>query len=161
MTRADHLERWERLKAQSYAFAGYWSQITMPCSSWGIRPAWDFKLNISAASTSHPILWLSNTRDPVTPLKNAIKMSKRFGGSVVFGQDADGHCTVAQPSECVAKGVRRYFQEGQLPVGEIACKPDVGPFDPLEDEKGLYSELSVAIRRIARGRGWGRYPLGI
>jgi hypothetical protein len=133
----------------------------MPCSNWGIRPAWDFTLNISAATTAHPIVFLSTTRDPVTPLRNAVKMSKRFGGSVVFGQDADGHCTISQPSECVAKGVRRYFQTGQLPVGGMACKPDVGPFDRLPDEKGLYSELSMAIKRLSRGIHQGSYPLGI
>jgi hypothetical protein len=61
---------------------------------------WEFNRLIGAAEASHPILWLSNTRDLVTPLGNAVRMAGRFPGSVVFGQDADGHATLAQRSLC-------------------------------------------------------------
>ena len=135
----------------------------MPCSNWGIRASWNFTRDISATSTAHPILWLSNTRDPVTPLRNAIKMSKKFGGSVVFGQDADGHCTIAQLSSCIILGVRGYFQQGILPVGEIACKPDWGPFDAVGDNASSYSDrrLSKTVQRLTREFSRRPSPLGV
>jgi TAP-like protein len=118
----------------------------MPCANWDIEPGWTFDSEIAAENTSHPMLFLSNTRDPVTPLWSARSMAKKFGGAVVFGQDADGHCTISQPSTCVMKGVREYFQTGRLPEGEIACKPDIGPFDiynaAINSEERVLSEAT-------------------
>ncbi|KAH8163528.1 hypothetical protein CIB48_g4701 [Xylaria polymorpha] len=43
--------------------------------------------------TSFPILFTSNTVDPITPLKSARKMSSRFPGSVLLLQEAVGSLT--------------------------------------------------------------------
>ncbi|QKX63676.1 uncharacterized protein TRUGW13939_10847 [Talaromyces rugulosus] len=40
--------------------------------------------------TSFPILFASNTIDPITPLESARKMSSRFAGSIILLQDAIG-----------------------------------------------------------------------
>jgi hypothetical protein len=137
----------------------------MPCSNWGLRPAWNFNTSISADHTSHPILFLSNSRDPVTPLRNAEKMSKKFPGSVVFGQDADGHCTISDPSMCVTKGIREYFHHGRLPKGGIACKPDRSVFDPFgRQEIGLSAadmDIAKATRSLAELFRERTHPLGI
>lgn len=163
-TRDDHWHNWKTLVSQSSALGSAWSEITMPCSSWDLRPVWNFNANISSPNTSYPILWLSNTRDPVTPLQSARYMATKFPGSVVFGQDADGHCTIAQPSLCVAKGIREYFQSGKLPEGDIACKPDRGPFDLDEQVKGVSSaevRLSSVMRKLSESMQFGRFPLGV
>jgi TAP-like protein len=92
-------------------------------------------------------------------------MSTKFGGAVVFGQDADGHCTIAQPSTCVAKGIREYFQTGRPPTGEIACKPDVGPFDAGPIFEAMSSEervLSQAIHELSQSLKFKvDMPLGV
>jgi pimeloyl-ACP methyl ester carboxylesterase len=162
-TRNDHWKKWKELELQSSTFGGRWSELTMPCSSWDIRPSWNFNASISAPNTSHPILWLSNTRDPVTPLRNARRMATKFPGSVVYGQDADGHATLVRPSRCVMKGVREYFQSGKLPEGDISCKPDHGPFDSDEEVKGLSADdlrLSETSKMLANTLRPGRFPLG-
>ena len=46
-----------------------------------------------------------------------------------------GHCTLAMPSLCVAKNVRRYWQTGKLPKNVTVCDVDKEPF-------GLKSETS-------------------
>jgi TAP-like protein len=143
-----------------------WTTINMPCSNWDLRAAWKCNKTISADSTSYPILWLSNTRDPVTPLRNAQKMSKKFPGSVVFGQDGDGHCTIASPSSCTIRGIRSYFQGTGLPEG-IVCKPDVGLFgQPIKGAQTTqYSEQELRISRelgkLAERTKPSMFPLGI
>jgi hypothetical protein len=122
----------------------------MPCSHWSLRPVWKFNSSISAAKTSHPILFLSNSLDPVTPLRNAKKMSKQFPGSVVFGQDAEGHCTLAAPSVCIAKGIRDYFNTGELPKEGMACKPDRSIFDYWSIQENSVSTADLHIFKATR-----------
>jgi len=165
MTSKDWYQRWQTLNSQSKVAGGFWTGISMSCGSWDLRPTWEFNKPITANSTAHPILWLSNTRDPVTPLRNAEKMSTQFPGSVVFVQDADGHCTISQPSLCVMNGYRKYFQTGELPKGDVKCKPDQGlfgqPLKPQEamtlaDAELLSSAIILAEMKLSR-----QFPLGI
>jgi hypothetical protein len=111
---------------------------------------------------------MSNTRDPVTPLADAQAMVAAFPGSVLFGQDADGHATLSAPSRCVARGTRAYFQSGKLPTKGMGCKPDRGMFD--YDERGEEAEveeeegdvkLSRAVKKLARALGKQKLPFGV
>jgi pimeloyl-ACP methyl ester carboxylesterase len=67
--------------------------------------------------TAKPILILSNTYDPVCPLKSAQKAFSSFEGAGFVEQKSYGHCTPSMPSLCTAKHVRRYFHDGLLPNG--------------------------------------------
>jgi hypothetical protein len=165
-TRDDLYDTWQTLESQSRTLGGYWTHISMSCANWPLRATWKFeKPKIAADHTAHPLLWLSNTRDPVTPLRNARKMAARFPGSIVFGQNADGHCTLAQASRCVAKGVREYFQTGKLPEGDIGCVPDRGLFEPEQLGESILSteeaELSRAASEISKVIREKDLPLGI
>jgi hypothetical protein len=151
LTREDHWYRWKALTRLSWTLGPFFTTVTLPCSNYELRPVWEFDSEIAAA-TSHPMLFLSNTRDPVTPLRSARRMATKFPGAVVFGQDADGHCTISQPSTCVAKGIREYFQSGKLPKGDVSCKPDVGPFDELPNFAAMSKTdrvISEAVHAIA------------
>jgi pimeloyl-ACP methyl ester carboxylesterase len=162
-----HWDKYKMLIDQSKYLGAYWAEITMACAGWGIRPSWEYTPSLRA-NTSHPILWLANSRDPVTPLRNAVKMARGFSGSRVLTLDADGHCTPSAPSLCVAKNVRRYFQTGELPDEGTVCQPDGGAFDGLpEDDAGGMTSVSVedrrlwqAVRRMHEQSGGGG-PLGI
>lgn len=156
ISRSEHFARWKSSEATSL-LGGYMTRIYFPCSSWGIRPAWHFAGPVGAPNTSHPILWMSNTRDPVTPLADAQAMAASFPGSVLFGQDADGHATLAAPSRCTARGTRAYFQSGKLPTKGMGCKPDRGMFDydgqgqeaEVEGEGGD-AKLGSAVEKLAK-----------
>jgi hypothetical protein len=160
-TAADHFAKWQALRAQSSSFGDYWTEITMSCASWHLRPVYNFTNPIiSAENTSFPVLFVSNTRDPVTPLVNAQKMRSVFGGSGLLVQEGDGHCSISAPGTCVAERIRRYFQEGKLPEEGLVCQVDRTPFEDAEvvvemsDEKRkLYDAVVELGKELGRGRG--------
>ncbi|PLB43294.1 alpha/beta-hydrolase [Aspergillus steynii IBT 23096] len=78
--------------------------------------------------TSFPILFASNTIDPITPLKSARKMSSRFAGSVLLMQEAVGHTVIDQgASECYFGHIQAYL-EGTVPSNNITCPRQYTPF---------------------------------
>ncbi|GAW18706.1 hypothetical protein ANO14919_081870 [Xylariales sp. No.14919] len=78
--------------------------------------------------TSFPILFTSNTIDPITPLASARKMSSRFPGSVVLLQEAVGHTVADQGgSNCYFGHVQAYLQ-GIIPPSNTTCPQQYIPF---------------------------------
>ncbi|KAF8960263.1 TAP-like protein-domain-containing protein, partial [Flammula alnicola] len=104
-----------------------WSNIRIGCVGWPKFPKDHFQGPFEA-NTSHPILLIGNTADPVTPLWAAKKMSRGFTGSVVLTQDSAGHCSISAPSVCTQKYVREYFIDGTLPQPGTICQPVGQPF---------------------------------
>lgn len=151
---------WAALTAQSAAMGDYWAQTRLSCAGWAARAKWRFDgpfgqpapprdghaNTLGDAATgpgpAHPILWIANTLDTVTPLRNARKMNARFPGSVLLELDAAGHCSITAPSVCVAKSVKNYFQTGDLPAAGTVCQADVKPFDDVEGRIGLLKGIS-------------------
>ena len=77
--------------------------------------------------TAEPILLVSNTFDPVTPIDAAVDTQRRCGESAsLLIQNGFGHCSLAQPSKCIAKHIRRYFTDGILPANGTKCESDQG-----------------------------------
>lgn len=60
-------EYWRKLEALSPTAGAIWSSIRLQCTGWKIRPLHRYTGPFEA-NTSHPILWVGNTGDPVTPL---------------------------------------------------------------------------------------------
>ncbi|KAK5175454.1 uncharacterized protein LTR77_000593 [Saxophila tyrrhenica] len=131
----------DKLMASSGLIGAAWASIMLPCTSWHARPHWRYDGNFHN-TTAHPILFVGNTFDPVTPLHNAFVMAKGFEGAGVLHQDSEGHCTYASPSMCSGRALREYFQTGTLPgkmggledwegMGKV-CGVDRVPFDGYE-----------------------------
>ncbi|KAK7047751.1 hypothetical protein VNI00_006079 [Paramarasmius palmivorus] len=121
-----------------------WAGFRMACSSWPRIPKSFFRGPISG-NTSHPILLIGNTADPVAPLHAARVVSEGFPGSVVLTQDCAGHCSIAAPSICTARAVRSYFVNGTLPEPGTVC-PIIGT--PFKDPT---SESDLKKRRLFEG----------
>ncbi|KAF2416196.1 hypothetical protein EJ08DRAFT_703714 [Tothia fuscella] len=160
----EHYHKWQILRKQSNLFAPYWTEITMYCSGWKIRPVWNFtNPDISSNETANPILFVSNTRDPVTPLMNARTMQGRFAPSGLLVQNADGHCSMSAPGICVAERVRRYFRSGEIPEDGLLCRPDKMLFEEGADKKEVAqqdAELHDALLRMSNPRRYDlRLPL--
>ena len=62
-------EYWQHLQSLSPSIGPMWSQFRMACAGWTLRPLKRFT-GPYEANTSHPILWIGNTADPVTPLRS-------------------------------------------------------------------------------------------
>ncbi|KAJ5187880.1 hypothetical protein N7449_010874 [Penicillium cf. viridicatum] len=117
---------WSSLLADSASLGDYWAQLQLSCVGWKAKAKYPFAGPWGAA-TAHPMLFVSNTLDPVTPLHSAQHMSQIFPGSGLLQQESEGHTTLTAPSICVAKAIRHYFQTGTLPVVGTLCQADLKP----------------------------------
>ncbi|KLO05806.1 alpha/beta-hydrolase [Schizopora paradoxa] len=108
--------------AELSSFADVWG-IHVACSGWKVKGKERFKGTFNQ-KTSHPLLLIGNTADPVTPLWAAQKMSKGFEGSVVLIQNSSGHCSISATSLCTHKAIRAYFQDGTLPENGTVCETE-------------------------------------
>lgn len=164
----DHYAKWHALREQSRALGDYWAEITMYCANWNVRPAWNFSWVDSAGTgsikTAFPLLFGSTQRDPVTPLRNAQKMQRKFVGSGLIALEDDGHCSMLKPSLCLARTVSRYFQKGELPMEGLTCMPDWWPFDDENEIETMGEDvrgLAHAMQHLTKLNTPRVLPLGI
>ncbi|KAF5861315.1 hypothetical protein ETB97_000431 [Aspergillus alliaceus] len=127
MDQAELKRFWYARREESIAIGDYWASLAMGCVGWNVTAKWKLP-GPYGGHTSHPLLFVSTTLDPVTPLRSAQKMSQSFPGSVVLQQDSEGHSTAAAPSLCVSQLIRQYFQTGSLPAPDTVCEPVLRPF---------------------------------
>ncbi|KAJ9612048.1 hypothetical protein H2200_003643 [Cladophialophora chaetospira] len=126
------------LKAQSPLIGALWADITLACVHWQreSRPSdsnrftGPFRSNLSDYDPrASPLLFIGNTADPVTPLRNAVKMSQSHEGSVVLTQDMPGHCAgSSNPSVCTFGIVKAFFANGTMPEDGLVCEAAVKPW---------------------------------
>ncbi|KAF7875269.1 hypothetical protein EAF04_002441 [Stromatinia cepivora] len=112
-------------------------EVRMSCVGWNVVSKWRYTGPFQA-TTSHPILYIANLADNVTPLRSALSNAQGFPGSIVLTQNSYGHTSLTAPSICTAKIIRAYFQEGALPDRGTVCEVDWVPFgggDVLDGEK--------------------------
>ncbi|KAM0335137.1 hypothetical protein ACHAQA_000177 [Verticillium albo-atrum] len=86
----------------------------------------DFKVK-----TKHPVLFVNNVADSITPILSAHTNSAGFSGSVVLQQNSYGHTFLAAPSKCTEKYILEYFQDGTLPEPGTECEGNSEPFWPV------------------------------
>lgn len=136
----------------------------MQCSAWDLsvphqtpRSPWK---SLKKIHTTNPLLFLSNTYDPVTPLRAAVKMALKFAGAGLLEQEALGHCTISAVSRCTAKAIREYLTIGKLPPPPKGvddqyhgdwkrCDADEYPWGPSPRE--VLSAMSAEERKVAEG----------
>lgn len=141
LTKQDWQERISLLKNQSMIAGPFWAAIPFACQNWmsTLRPAernrfrGPFVSKLKDYDTrASPLLFIGNTADPVTPLRNAISNSKLHEGSAVLTQDTPGHCAgPVNPSQCTFEVIRAFFTNGTLPEAGRVCEGDRGPWDKM------------------------------
>ncbi|KAI1212118.1 alpha/beta-hydrolase [Annulohypoxylon truncatum] len=113
----------------------------MACVGRTVRPKWRYTGPFEG-NTSHPILYVANVADNVSPLVSARNNSRGFPGSVVLVQNSYGHTSLSAASTCTAGYIRAYFQNGTLPKPGTMCEPDYTPFEDVYPKAG--NELTMA-----------------
>ncbi|KAF4574323.1 hypothetical protein EYR40_005957 [Pleurotus pulmonarius] len=121
------------------------------CAAWPQQEKRHFR-GPFVGNTSHPILWIGNTADPVTPIAAAHKMARGYPGSVVLTQDSPGHASIAAPSVCTVQYIQSYFVNGTLPAEGLVCpvtRPIFSPPRPLNNTgaDGIRSTRDLAMRQ--------------
>jgi hypothetical protein len=96
--------------------------LGMKCANWKIRASYKFD-GPFGSNTSHPILFVSNTADPVTPLRSGRVMSSKFPESGLLINDQAGHCSFSAKNLCAFEKIKQYFQTGALPASNTLCIP--------------------------------------
>ncbi|KAJ5448442.1 hypothetical protein N7445_003263 [Penicillium cf. griseofulvum] len=139
---------WSSLLADSESLGNYWAQLQLSCVGWKAKAKYPFA-GPWGTTTTHPMLFVSNTLDPVTPLHGAKHMSQIFAGSGLLQQESEGHTTLTAPSICVAKAIRHYFQTGTLPVRGTLCQADLKPLVGSPHHRDTISQsFSPADRKL-------------
>ncbi|KAK6000796.1 hypothetical protein QM012_003521 [Aureobasidium pullulans] len=128
MTKEQYRRYVQEMTKQSKLLGNAAALGRLHCTQWHARPKWPYTGHLNA-TTAHPILFIGNTIDNVTPIRNAFKMSKGFPGSVVLRLDTEGHSSGASTSLCTTRAVGTYFQTGKLPKEGAVCLPDMVPLD--------------------------------
>ncbi|GJE95969.1 alpha/beta hydrolase [Phanerochaete sordida] len=136
---------------QSPQFTGsYYGTHRGACAGWTIRGK--DKLDASfATNTSYPLLIISNTLDPVTPITSARNMSAGFAGSVLLQQNSTGHMSMSGFSTCTAQAIRAYFADGILPAHATVCQPDGAIFEPLRGPTSPFPRAAQAEFHVGEG----------
>ncbi|KAM3077268.1 hypothetical protein ACMFMG_003268 [Clarireedia jacksonii] len=113
----------------------------MSCVGWKAKPKFRFTGPFTG-NTFHPILYIANQADNVTPLRSAVANSRGFPGSVVLVQESYGHTSLTAPSLCTSTHIYNYFQTGVLPPSGTKCKADIEPFGSLSKADFLSTSIS-------------------
>ena len=142
-TKAEYKEYIELLNEVSPTFGNVLAPIMMPCHAFTARPTYEYRGPWGAENTSAPILFASQTLDPITPLRSAEGAAALFPGSAILEAQGIGHTTLGYPNLCAAKEIQRYFRTGDVKSGErTVCAPELKPFDQMQ--QGLVAEMRKA-----------------
>ncbi|KIW30231.1 uncharacterized protein PV07_05990 [Cladophialophora immunda] len=69
LAKSDFRDYLTRRRNQSKWLGDLFSVVRLPCFGWQVRPSWRFSGPISG-DPAHPLLFIGNTFDPVTPIHN-------------------------------------------------------------------------------------------
>ncbi|PVH75165.1 hypothetical protein DL98DRAFT_562512 [Cadophora sp. DSE1049] len=133
-----------KLKTQSPLSYSAMFENRVSCAGWKSRNVWRFE-GPWHVTPAHPILFIGNTFDNITPLTSAVYNAGYFANSSVLVQNSYGHCSMGTPSRCTMEARRRYFQTGELPRNGTVCQPEVVPFGDELDDLNVESELDKAM----------------
>jgi hypothetical protein len=79
----------------------------------------------SMSPLATPILMISNTYDPATPIDSGRRLASKLGkNAVLLEQHSWGHCSTSSVSTCTFKIIIDYLKNGNLPPPDTVCEND-------------------------------------
>lgn len=139
-------EHYHNLTKLSPTIGPMWALYRGHCIHWTVRPLYRFTGPWSG-NTSHPLLFIGNSADPVTPVRSARKFVGRFHNAGLVEQGSAGHCSLAAKSSCTERIIHNYFQHGVLPEAkEVFCEADEVPFgSDMVDAAEAYAMMTTRL----------------
>jgi pimeloyl-ACP methyl ester carboxylesterase len=161
MTIPDFQDYLDKLQSDSPDFGAAWSNLRLACKGWRVRPKYRFTGpwvtpppdgTLVEGKPAAPILFVSSTVDPVTPLRMAKAARADHPGSGLLVQNNVGHGTVTVPGRCRDNHIKMYWDTGIVPPEGTVCQPDCRPFTKCPHVEGTAWDGLTAER-------W--HPLGM
>ncbi|RDW91638.1 hypothetical protein BP5796_02803 [Coleophoma crateriformis] len=115
------------LRDQSIIEGEIWSELRIQCSKWPITSQDRFSGPFGGV-TKTPMLFVSNTIDPATPIANGQKSVKNYAGARLLTIDGVGHSSLGPLNSCAFQHIATYFQTGVLPSSNMFCSIEAGAF---------------------------------
>ncbi|KAJ7720861.1 TAP-like protein-domain-containing protein [Mycena maculata] len=154
-----------------------WFSSVVRCRHWGSvlpsppRYEGSWELGGDSRKPKNPVVFVSNSYDPITPIASGRRMVETFGkeNARLLHNNGYGHCSTNHPSVCVAKALKAYMINGTLFEEGTVCEPDEGiMFPPKDSEGGMHAvgysdedrELAHTLRLLADA-GIGIVPPGL
>ncbi len=140
----DYLHFIKQHERKSKYFGGSFVQQVACKGDWHIHTNEPWRGDFTS-KTSHPLLMIGNSFDPVTPHVNAEYMANLFPGASYLLRKGYGHCSLSQKSKCIEKLVGDYFIHGSVPKFGHVCDVDT-------DEQPLFhgqKQTSAAFALMA------------
>ncbi|KAF7309168.1 hypothetical protein MKEN_01119400 [Mycena kentingensis (nom. inval.)] len=111
------------------------------------------------ASLDVPMLIVSNTMDPITPIQSGLLVNSLMpNSSILIIQDGPGHGSPAVPTPCIESLVRGYFT-GTMPKNGTVCATEYDYFPKQEPNTCAEMGQSTffAEERLQMSLGLGKY----
>jgi pimeloyl-ACP methyl ester carboxylesterase len=124
-----------KYQSVSEFFAGVASQFGLICAGAKLAAKKRYTQPFRNISTANPILFVGNTADPTTPIRNAHRMAEAFLGSRVLTVRGTGHISynAARDTGCATEWITAYFRDGTLPPDGTVCDGKQAPFASSDD----------------------------
>ncbi|KAK7455855.1 hypothetical protein VKT23_010892 [Stygiomarasmius scandens] len=117
------------------------------CEYWPVTGPERFTGPWDNATLEIPLLIISNTADPITPISSGLLINSLMpNSSTLLIQDGPGHCSSALPSLCTIKTVNAFFA-GNVPKNGTWCDVDVSPF-PSDDDEDVFRAMTEEDKEL-------------
>lgn len=124
------------------------------CEFWPVEPIERFTGpfdEFSGANDARPVLIISNTKDPITPLENGLAANARMPyDSIVVIQDGPGHTSLGLPSDCTRDQIRAYWS-GETPTNGTLCELSEIPWPAPPSEEQPAAQQPALIAGLRAG----------
>ncbi|KAJ7926165.1 TAP-like protein-domain-containing protein [Mycena leptocephala] len=134
-----------------------WFSGVVRCRHWGrVQPSppryegsWEL-----GNDCGKPVIFVSNSFDPITPISSGRRMVELFGkeNARLLHNNGYGHCSTNHPSVCIAKVLKEYMINGTLFAEGTVCEPDEGILFPPKEDAGQMSFVGYSNedKKLAR-----------
>ncbi|KAE8453573.1 hypothetical protein EG329_010434 [Mollisiaceae sp. DMI_Dod_QoI] len=146
------------IKKQNYTLSQSVVESMIICTQWQGKHIYTGPFG---GKTKNPILFVSNTRDFVTPLENGRAAVQRFQNALQLTINGTGHVSSALENYCAEKWIGLFFAKGKMSGKINSCPEEPGafgvkiePFESSYDWQLMKKEIAELREESVQGNRW-------